>query len=253
MRLPRKTVYALLLAFAGINLLVRYPTTPHGIGVDAFSFQVLSNSILESGRAAWIIHPLSPLGLYPLSYPSGSFFITAGLAATAGMTVELSALVLSLLTGVLGAFTAFVMAREFFKDDAFSITVALFFSLMPKFVTNTMWEVPARGFLMALTPLFLWAVLRAAKSLTIKNGLIAILVFVVMSLFHRLAVLMLVVFLAFLVTMIFVVASQIVRKQFPRALMSPSFRRRSRIVTLVLFGALVIALLFGSGVLEAYE
>ncbi len=208
MNLPHKTVYALLVSFGCINLIVRYPTTPHGVGVDSFSFQVLSNSILVNGYAAWIVHPLSPLGLYPLSYPSGSFFLTAAVAAMGGTTIELTALILSLFVGVFGIFTAFAMGREFFRDDTFALIVALFFSLMPKFVTNTLWEVPARGLLMALTPFFIWAILRLVKAPNLKHAVVATLVFLLMSLFHRLAVLMLVVFLAFLVTMIFAVASR---------------------------------------------
>ncbi|HLA46421.1 MAG TPA: hypothetical protein VJ207_02485 [Thermoplasmata archaeon] len=253
MKLPRKTVYAILLAFVFLNFVIRYPRTPHGVGVDSFSFAVLSNAIVEQGRAAWIVHPLSPFGLYPLSYPSGSFFLTAALASASGVSLEVATLILSFLVAALSVFAGFLMAREFSRNDLFAIAVPLVFTLMPKFVTNTLWEVPARGFFMTLTALFLWAVLRAVKLPEPRQIAIAGLMFLLMSLFHRLAVLMVVVFIAFLLTMIFVVATKIVKKQIPRVLMSPAFRRRSRIVGLAVYGSVFAVLLFGSGVLETYH
>lgn len=253
MRFPRRAIYALLLAFIPLNLIVRYPQTPHGIGVDAFSFSVLSNQILQQGWAAWIVHPLSAFGLYPLSYPSGSFFLTAAFAALSGMPVEPSTLLLSLFVGAFGVLAAFLMAREFWKNDLFVMLVALLFPLMPKFVTNTLWEVPTRGLFMALTALFIWALLRAVKLPRSKNVLIAAVVFLLLALFHRLTVLMLVVLLAFIVMLIFVVATRILRQQFPDQLMSPGFVRRSRTVGLWLYAGLLAILLFASGVLDHYQ
>ena len=38
MRLPPKTVYALLLFLLGLNLIARYPRTPHELGFDGFVY-----------------------------------------------------------------------------------------------------------------------------------------------------------------------------------------------------------------------
>ena len=186
MRLPRRTVWAIIVALACVDLILRYPQTPHGVGVDSFSFLTLTHAVVSQGRLAWIVHPLSPFGLYPLSYPSGSFALTAAFSDTSGAALEPATLVLSLATGVFGIFSAFTMAREFWRNDIFAINVTIVFSLMPKFLTNTLWEVPTRGLFMALTPLFLWAILRAVKVATLKTLGFAGLMFLLLGLFHRL-------------------------------------------------------------------
>lgn len=252
MKQLRRTLYATMLAYVLLSLGVRYPTTPHGVGVDSFLFDVLSGSILNQGHAAWIINPLSLFGVYPLSYPSGSFFLTASVVSTSGIHTELATLLASLIVGVLGIFTAFVMAREFWKNDLFAMSVALVFSLMPRFVTNTLWEVPTRGFLMALIPLFIWALLRSIRYPTMKNVALATCVFLLMSLFHRLAILMAVVLVALVLTLLFATVMKILSLHYPKAFMSPSFRARSRHLGLALYGTTLVASLLGSGVLGVY-
>jgi len=253
MRLPRRTVWAIIVALVCVDLTLRYPQTPHGVGVDSFSFLTLTHAVVSQGRLAWIVHPLSPFGLYPLSYPSGSFALAAAFSDTSGTALEPATLVLSLATGVFGIFSAFTMAREFWRNDIFAINVAIVFSLMPKFLTNTLWEVPTRGLFMALTPLFLWAILRAVKVATAKTMGFAGLMLLLLGLFHRLAVLMVVVFIAFLVTLIFATAAQVAKRRFPNILMTPSFRSRSRLVGLLVYSVVLAGLLFGSGVLESYQ
>ena len=251
--MTRKSTYAMLLAIMCISLLTRYPRVPHGIGVDSYLFALLSASIVNQGRAAWLVHPLSPFGLYPLSYPSGSFFLTADLSLVADIKVEVSSLLLSNFVGVVGVLAGFLLGREVSRRDSVAITVAMLFSLMPKFVTNTLWEVPARGLLMLMTPLFLVAVLRAIRTRRMVDISLILVTSALMALFHRLAVVILIVFFAFLIALVFIVAAQVVRVRLPTMFMSPRFKRMSRRLNLVTYGGVLVLVLVTSGVLDAYQ
>ncbi|MCK4444918.1 MAG: hypothetical protein KAW09_10255, partial [Thermoplasmata archaeon] len=99
MKFPKNTNYMLILFLITLSILLRFPRTPHSVGVDAFMMQGLANTIVEDGHAAWIIHPLSYFGLYPLSYPSGGIFIPASVDILTGYPSEVSILALSLLMG----------------------------------------------------------------------------------------------------------------------------------------------------------
>ena len=84
MRLARKPTYLLLLFLLTLNLIARYPRTPHELGFDGFVLHGMTESLIQNGFASWILHPFSYLGLYPLSQPSGSIFFLAGFAQLSG-------------------------------------------------------------------------------------------------------------------------------------------------------------------------
>ena len=54
MRLPPKVNCALLGFLATLNLLLRYPQTPHETGIDSFFIHTLAVGISNDGRASWI-------------------------------------------------------------------------------------------------------------------------------------------------------------------------------------------------------
>src|SRR5437899_694530 len=93
MRPPRKPTYALLLFLFFVNLLVRYPRTPHELGYDGFVYHGMTVSLIQHGYALWILHPFSYFGLYPLSQPSGSFFFLGDLSVLSGIVLEASILI----------------------------------------------------------------------------------------------------------------------------------------------------------------
>ena len=251
--LRKKSTYAALLGIICLGIIIRYPRVPHGVGVDAYLFSVLASSIVDQGYVAWIVHPLSPFGLYPLSYPSASFVLVADLSMTASAPMELTTLVASQVIAVSGILFAVLMARGFSKSNTFALSVALLFAMMPKFVTNTIWEVPTRGLFMAVTPLFIWAVIRTIKSRRLIDMSMVFVFSLLMLLSHRLAILVFVVFFAFVIALIFVVSGQVIRRQFPEKFLSPSFRRASRNLALPFYAGILLITLFGSGVLDSYR
>ncbi|MFQ6059909.1 MAG: DUF6541 family protein [Thermoplasmata archaeon] len=253
MKFPKKTNYMLILFLIALSLMLRFPNTPHSVGVDAFVMQGLANCIVRDGYAAWIIHPLSYLGLYPLSYPSGGIFLPASFVALSGHSSEVSILALSFLMGIIGVLGAYLLAREFKDDDVFAFLVAFLFCLAPKFILNTTWETPTRGGFMAFTPIFLWALLRAHRQPSRKNIAMTITMLFILATFHRLAILMLIVILAYVFTYIFLIIVKIAKLKMPALFLRPRARSKMRLFGVAALLGLGILLMFGSGVLESYE
>jgi hypothetical protein len=253
MKFPRITNYLLVLFLALLSIILRFPSTSHSVGIDAFVMQGLANQIVVDGHAAWIIHPLSYLGLFPLSYPSGGIFLPASVDVLSGYPSEISILALSMLMGIIGVLGAYILAREFKKDDLFAFIVAFIFCLAPKFILNTTWETPTRGGFMAFTPIFLFMLLRAHRVPTRKNFAMAILMLFVLATFHRLAILMLVVILAYIFTSMFLIVMRIAKLKMPTLFLKPGTRSRVRKLSFVGLFVLGLMLLLGSGVLDVYE
>ncbi|MCK5291981.1 MAG: hypothetical protein KAR39_08210 [Thermoplasmata archaeon] len=253
MKFPRYTNYMLILFLVLLSVILRFPSTSHSVGVDAFVMQGLANQIVSDGHAAWIIHPLSYVGLFPLSYPSGGIFLPASLDVLSGYASEISILALSMLMGIIGVLGAYILAREFKNDDLFAFIAAFIFCLAPKFILNTTWETPTRGGFMAFTPIFLFMLLRAHRVPTRKNFAIAVLILFILATFHRLAILMLVVILAYIFTSMFLIVAKIAKLKMPTLFLKPGTRNRMRKLSFVGLFALGLVLLLGSGVLDVYE
>ncbi|MCK4444430.1 MAG: hypothetical protein KAW09_07795, partial [Thermoplasmata archaeon] len=71
--------------------------------------------------------------------------------------------------------------------------------------------------------------------------------------FHRLAILMLIVILAYIFTWIFLILVRIAKLKMPTLFLRPRARTRIRMLGFIALFTLAIGLLLGSGVLEAYE
>ena len=217
MRLPRKTVYALLLFLLGLNLIARYPRTPHELGFDGFVYHGMTASIIQRGYAEWILTPFSYFGQYPLSHPSGSFFFLADLAQLGGTPIEATILFFDMSLVALGLLSSFVLAMEIRRDEGLGLIVAALFSLSPRFVSGLLWEIPTRSLFSALVPLLIWLLLRLHRTRDKRSLGFVVLVLTVMMSAHRLTVLMAAVFIAFILTEIVTVGVRTLRIQIGRA------------------------------------
>lgn len=252
MKFPKKTNLMLIFFLIVLSFILRFPSTPHSMGIDAFVMQNLANTMAHDGFAAWIMHPLSFLGLYPLSYPSGGIFLTGNVIVLTGASSEVSIMILSFLMGLIGVLGSYLLAREFRDDDLFAFVVAFLFCLAPKFILNTTWETPTRGGFMAFTPIFLWSLLRAHRDPSRKNIAMPVLFLFILATFHRLALLMLIVILAYISAYFFFVLVKIAKLKVPTIFLRPRARKRMRLFGVVALVALAAALIFGSGVLDSY-
>ncbi|HYS74052.1 MAG TPA: hypothetical protein VEO96_08765 [Thermoplasmata archaeon] len=253
MRLGKSSTVALLLFLVSLNLLLRYPQTPHELDYDGFVFHGMTISLVQEGYAEWIIHPLSYFGLYPLSHPSGGLFALAGWSEVSGMSLEGAILLFDLAVVIVGLLGAFVLSMEIRRDEVLAFVVSAAFSLAPRFVTSLMWSVPARTLFTALIPLFIWLVLRWQRTHDSRYMILIPFVLLLMMSAHRLTVLMGILLIAFILTMVLLAAARTLRIRFASRVLSPSFRRISNAAVFGAFAVVLVAILVAGGVLSQYS
>ena len=253
MKLPRRTVLSSIAGMMVLTLILRYPTTPHEMGVDSFFIHNLATSISRDGAAEWILSPLSLFGWYPLSYPSGGPILIASFAELSGQPIEGGILLLSLLFGALGVPMAFVMAREFRDDNLFCIAVAFTYAFAPRYLAFTLWSASMRSLFMVLLPLFIWAVLRTHRDPRLINFALVATMFFILSVTHRLAILMAIVLVAFLAAILLQLVLKTLRLRFPRIVLASPFRRATPYLTIGAFGGAAGSMIFGTDVLHQYS
>jgi hypothetical protein len=243
----------LVAAISAISLAIRFPNESHPLGLDSFVLSGLSSSLTTQGYAQWVLNPLSYFGMYPLSYPSGGIFLMSAVTMEAGVGAEASQLLTSEIIALVGLLGAFLMGHELVRDSQFALMVAALYSFAPRFLLLTIWETPSRSGFMAIVPIVIWAMLRFHKKHDIIHLNIFLLALVILATFHRLAVLVIALLAAFLLSYVFLIVFLIVRGQAARLLLSPSHVRTRQALLLALLTLLGTGLLVGTGVLDQYS
>jgi len=243
MRAIRGHYYLLLFLFLIIlNIVIRIPCTPE-LGTDSFFIHALCDSISAHGHAQWVSHPLSYLGLYPFSYPSGVPFLISGINQCAGIDMPSTILITSTFLGILSIFTSYLMAKSILNDNIFKFLVAFSFSLSPIILKFTIFNISTRGLFLVLLPLFVWSLFKQRDSddivIKLKFLALSIVLFLTLASTHRMF--WAVVFLWALFILIIISHNIKIWKIIPRFFPTLSF-----IFSLFIFILALIALLFPS-------
>ena len=252
MRVGRRTALALLFVITVFNLLLRYPQFPHEVGVDSFFVHTLSVAIVSDGYAKWILNPFSYFGWYPLSYPSADPFLLSSTSALGNINVEESIFIVSILLGPIGILSSFLMAREFRESDLFALGTAALYGLAPRFLEFTLWSASTRSLFMSLLPVFMWLLLANYRRRSYANLLLLAVFLVLLAATHRLVVLVAIVILAFIVAVIALAVTRILRIRFPHIILRDSFRRVTPHIVLGSVALIAATMIMGTNVLQEY-
>ena len=202
MRLPRKVNYCLLMALVLVSIVYRYPTgVNHEMGSDTTFVHTMANSISQDGYAKWILHPSSYFGLYALSYPSAAPFIMSSLNMVTRISVEGVILIIGQILAIVGAISAFLVAKMIRDDDIFAHAIALLFTIAPFYVKDTTWVASSRGFVVALLPFFLLLLIKHMKTRDARYLILSLAVFLVMGSMHRMGLLTILIFIAYVLAL----------------------------------------------------
>lgn len=161
----KRVILFLLAVCILISFALRYPLVEHErYQTDSYFIHQLSQTIVDDGRAAWLIHPLSYFGYFPFSYPSGAPFVLAELSEMSGITMEASVLVFNMVIGAIFCLAVFVLAREFVSRPEVALLATLMAVLGARFVDTSYWDGSARAPLVALMTLLVFIIFRAFSS-----------------------------------------------------------------------------------------
>lgn len=161
MKFTVRTKMMLLLGLIILNVLFRYPVTPHEIGWDSFEIHALANSVTEFGHAKWWVHSLSIVGMYPLSYASSVPFFLSGMSQTTSIGMEWTIWIFCLVIGTISVFLAYLLAGLIWDDDIFKFLVPFTYTLSSGMLTLTTWTLSTRGFFVVLLPLFIYLMIKS--------------------------------------------------------------------------------------------
>ena len=162
--LNKKSTYLFLVLIFLINILLRYPITKHETGVDSFSVHTLANTINYYGNAKWFIHPMSFIGLYPLSQESGAPFFLSAFSQLTNIHMEYTILVVSLFLSFLAILGTFMLGKILTSNRLYSLFLASMYSTSRLFLDFTDWTFSTRGIFIALLPVLFYTSFRLIKN-----------------------------------------------------------------------------------------
>lgn len=130
---------------------------------DSYYVHALAQSVVSHGYALWTASPLSYLGYYPMSYPSGAPILLGEFASLTGLTMESSILVMDMILGVIFCLAVFILCRHFLYRPQYALLATLFVLSSSRFVDTTYWNASARGMLVVLLTLTTFIFFRASS------------------------------------------------------------------------------------------
>ena len=155
----------ILLALVLISAALRYPLVEHErYQTDSYTMHCLAGAIRGDGYAKWTYHALSYFGYYPLSYPSGTPFVLAEFSSLTGLDIQTTILLFDILLSTLFCLTVFCLARQFFQRPELLLLATFLAVTGPRFVDTTYWDGSARGPLIVLMALTVFASYRASST-----------------------------------------------------------------------------------------
>lgn len=185
------------------SLIIRIPQKFQIHGDDSFEVIWMAQAIKEGAlfsENSWIIHFLSIFGIYPYShYPIGiplvfSLFLIIGIPITASVfIIDISVLIL----GLIGIYK---LSKMINNSTLFISLSLVFYGLSSNdFLKLTLLTLHPRGILIAITPWFVYYLLKTLEKTNAKNILKSLLLFLILILCHKLSILHLFYFVALII------------------------------------------------------
>lgn len=150
----------LVLLIVLISVALRYPLVEHERHNDTFSNRLLALSILENDYSLWTFHPLSYVGYYPISYPSGNAFLLAEISEMAGIGLSPSIMTLGMLSGIVFALSVFCLSRVLLRRIDLCLLATILAVSAPRFIDMSYWSGSARAPFVALMVLVVFFAFR---------------------------------------------------------------------------------------------
>lgn len=235
-----RTALLILLVLLTLSVIMRYPLVEHErLQTDSYFIHLLGSSVVENGYGAWLLHPLSYVGYYPFSYPSGAPFVLAEVSLLTGVNMELSVLMTNMFFGIIFCLAAFMLSRHFLLKIEFVLLAVFFIIVGARFVDTSYWDASARSPLVVLMVLSVSASLHLTRRSDKRMMIVVIFLAIGCFVLHHMAVLLIIFAIGYLIASLQV------------AYIIPRIRLRKKIVlvsvnsAILLFVALVSIYVMG--------
>ena len=190
-----------------LTIVFRYPITSSPIGSDNFFYVTEMNQMIKHGEIFWVTHFLTFYGLYPGTSPLGALIFGALISEVLGLSIYDYQLLHTFVFSLVGTFGFFILSGEFSKNFQSRWFASLCFSLAPRFLLLSYWNLSIRFAFIAMLPFLVWILLRIVNR---KYGrhplrllfLLTVFVLILPSL-HRMALLIPGIILAFALSILF--------------------------------------------------
>ena len=146
----KKSLYFFLASLIFFSSFIRYLPIPLQRG-DSWVTYYSSVEILKFGAIPWILSPLSYMGWFPFSMPSGLMVLIAVLSTITDLSVDSIAYIFSHFLGVFSLFAMFLLVRVFTRSNLVLIFSLVNLSTFHYFVSGTYENISARGFFVTMT------------------------------------------------------------------------------------------------------
>ncbi|MFH1836023.1 MAG: hypothetical protein ABH851_07545 [Methanobacteriota archaeon] len=221
-RKKREVIILILLLL--LTIVIRLPTTNHLVYTDSYVNLWISKRIIQASAIPqhileeWngkpkkfgldLSNPLNAFNslqdlkeIYPFTTPVLYNLAVVNLSLVTGISLEISALILSLFFGGLGVLGSYIMARELTESNPIRYLTVFFYSTAPVYVSISSFTFLSRNPVVSLLPIFFWFLLRLQRvgnkvylTLIFINGLFLILV-------HRIGVIVLLLITSYILSL----------------------------------------------------
>jgi hypothetical protein len=184
MQFSLRTKIVLMCLLIALNLILRYPTSPHEIGMDSFAVHTMANSISEFGYAKWWIHPASIIGWYPYSSVSAVSFVLSGMSQCTSIDIEKVILLYCMILGIFSIFGAYLMAGVIWNNGTFKFLVTTVFSASQGIITFSTWTAHSRTLFVISLPLFIYLLLKT-RTFKVRFGILTFVILAMLLVTHH--------------------------------------------------------------------
>ena len=234
MKFTKRVQFGLFVGLIILNIILRIPTTPHEIGSDSFHIHVLANSISAFGYAKWWVHPLSVVGMYPLSSASVVPFILSAISQCTALNVEQVILLYSFFLGFFCIFGAYLLAGVIWDDDLFKFLVAFLFSTSQGILTFSTWTANSRTFFVIMLPMFIYLLLKI-RTHKMKYGILTFVILMLLFATHN--------YIFFIIPILMVYSIVAVFYKFGKYISTKSIKHHEILVNIAVLASFLIIFL----------
>ena len=234
----RLSIPAPIVLIMVVALVLRIPRVPHVLAGDGLTLVVESMSFLQGNILPWTIHPLSLFGMYAFSgYPVGSVIVMSFSLFLSGGNIELATFLFTTFFVIICSYTSYKLMDYVFDDERLAWIGVAFYTFMPIIYDFTYNTPSSRVLFLAFFPLVVLFLLKSINENSLKNIIEAVIITIIMMLFHRMGI---VAFVFIAITIVLILFKRIIQNREMNSTTAMHLNRTFCIIYLISAAGLIV-------------